>query len=106
MNDCWVSYINKCHDPESVLHNGLLFLPSIMWQVALSCVVLHNRTVSQHAPEMMHDLGLIPRMIPTACFGEERICNQWAHQGTEPNEEVQSLQEYIRTMYSQNAAVF
>lgn len=67
-----------------------------MRQVALSYVVLHNWTVSQHAPEMMHDLGLVPRMIPTACLREERICNQGAHQGTEPDEEVQSLQNYTK----------
>lgn len=85
------SYIDKCHDPESIVHIGLLF-PSLVGQVALSYVVLCNRTVSQHVSEMMHDLSPIPCVIPTARLWEERICNQWTHQGSEPNEEMKSLQ--------------
>lgn len=60
-----MSYIDERHDPEGVVHIGLLFL-SLMGQVALSYVVLYNRTVSQHVPEMMHDLSAIPCVIPTA----------------------------------------
>lgn len=59
-----VPYINKSHNPECIVHIGLL--PSLMGQLALSYVVLCNRTVSQHAPEMMHDLCLVPCVIPTA----------------------------------------
>lgn len=75
------------------MHTGLLHLPSLMRKVALSNVVLCDRTVPQHVPEMMYDLCLVPCMIPTARLGEERICNQRAHQGAEPNKEVQSLQK-------------
>lgn len=62
-----------------------------MGHSAMSYVVLHNGTVSQHVSEMMHDLSLIPCVIPTACLGEERISNQWAHQGSKPNKEMKSL---------------
>lgn len=75
---CSASYINKCHDPESIVHTGLLFLYP-MGQVAQRYAVLYDWTVSQHASEMMYDLSLIPCVIPTACLWEERICNQWAH---------------------------
>ena len=63
---CSASYIDKCHDPESIVHIGLLYLSLVIWQVALSYVVLRNRTVSQHVPEMMHDLCPILCVIPTA----------------------------------------
>lgn len=86
-----MSYINNCHDPERVVHNGLLCL-SLMGQIALSYVVLCNGTVSQHVSEMMHDLSPVPCVIPTARLRKERICNQWAHQGSEANEEMKSLQ--------------
>lgn len=85
-----VSYINKRHDPESIAHNGLLL--SFMGQLALSYVVLCNRTVSQRVPEMMHDLCGILCVIPAARLREERICNQWAHQGPEADEKMKSLQ--------------
>lgn len=60
---------------------------------ALSDVMLHYRTVSQHVPKVMYHLGVIPRVVPTARFREERISNQRAHQGSEPNEEVKRLQK-------------
>lgn len=62
-----MSYIDKRHDPEGIVHIGLLF-PSLMGQVALIYAVLCNWTVSQHVPEMMHGLSLIPCVIPTACL--------------------------------------
>ena len=60
-----MSYVDERHDPEGVVHIGIL-LHSLMGQVALSYVVLSNGTVSQHVPEMMYDLSAIPRVIPTA----------------------------------------
>lgn len=90
------SYIDKRHDPERIVHIGLLF-PCLMGQVALGYVVICNRTVSQHVSEMMYELTVIGCVIPTACLWEERICNQWAHQGSEPNEEMKSLKK--ATMY-------
>lgn len=87
-----VSYVDKCHDPEGVVHNGLLYL-CLMGQVALIDVVPCDGTVSQHAPEVMHDLSAILCVVPTACLWEEGICNQWAHQGSEPDEEMKSLQK-------------
>lgn len=74
------------------MHIGVLF-PSLMGQVARSYVVLRDRAVSQHVSEMMHELTAIICVIPTACLWEERICNQWAHQGSKPNEKVKSLQK-------------
>ena len=59
-----VSYVDKCHDPESIVYVGLF--PSLMGQVALSYVVRCNLTVSQHVPEMMHDLSPILCVVPTA----------------------------------------
>lgn len=87
---CLTSHIDNSHDPESRVHIGLLF-PTLVRQVGLVYVVLCNRTVSQHIPEMMQDLSPIPCVIPTARLGEERVCYQWAHQGSEPNEEMKSL---------------
>lgn len=84
-----MSYVNKGHDPESVLHYGLLLHHSSLTE---SYVVLCNRAVSQHVPEMMHYLSPILCVIPTAVLREERICNQWAHQCPEPDEEMKSLQ--------------
>lgn len=72
------------------MHIGLLY-PSLVDQVALIDAVLHNRTVSQHVPEMMNHLSPVPCVIPTARLREERICNQGAHQGSEPDEEMKSL---------------
>lgn len=65
----------------------------LMGKVSLIYVVLCNWTVSQHVPEMMHDLSPVLCVVPTPSFRKERICNQWAHQGSKPNEEVQSLQK-------------
>lgn len=59
------SYIDKCHDPESILHNGLL-VPSRGGHPTLTDVVLCNGTVSQHVPEMMMDLSPVGCVVPAA----------------------------------------
>lgn len=74
------------------MHSGVLF-HCLMGQVALIYVVLCNRAVSQHVSEMMYGFGAILCVIPAACLREERICNQRAHQGSEPDEKMESLQK-------------
>lgn len=60
-----VSYINKSHDPEGIVHVGVL-LPRRTGRVAVVDVVLCDRAVSEHASEMMDDLGAVAGVIPTA----------------------------------------
>lgn len=69
------------------------FFVFLMEMVSLINVVVYNWTVSQHAPEMMHDLSPVPCVVPKPTFRKERICNQRAHQGAEPDKKVQSLQK-------------
>lgn len=59
------SYINKSHDPEGVVHGGVLFR-RLTGPVAVVCVVLCDRAVSEHASEMMDELSAVARVIPTA----------------------------------------
>lgn len=62
-----VSHINESHDPEGVVHVGVL-LPRPTGRVAVADVVLCDRAVSEHASEMMDDLGAVARVIPTAAL--------------------------------------
>lgn len=64
-----------------------------MGHEALIYVVPHNRAVSQHVSEMMYGFGSILSVVPAACLREEGIRNQRAHQGSESDEEVESLQK-------------
>lgn len=64
-----------------------------MGHVALIYVVLHNRAVSQHVSEMMYGFAGVLCVVPAACLREEGICNQRAHQGSEPDEKMESLQK-------------
>lgn len=91
-----LSYVNERHDPESVVHVGVLF-PRLPGQVAVVHVVVCDRAVSEHASEVMDDLGAVGGVIPAACLRQEGIRNQRAHQGSEPNEEVKSLQTCQQT---------
>lgn len=54
---------------------------------------------------MMHDLSPVPCVIPTARLWEKRICNQWAHQGSKPNEEMKSLQNVDKDKGQKDAFV-
>lgn len=99
---CSVSYIDESHDPERIVHTGILF-HMLVGQDGLIYVVVCNWAVSQHASEMMDELTVIACVIPTACLWEERICNQWAHQGSEPNEEMKSLQNFGNTHDSRDS---
>lgn len=82
------SYIDECHDPKCVLHVGVL-----VGRVALIYVVRHDRAVSQHVSEMMYGFAGILCVIPAARLREEGIRNQRAHQGSEPDEKMESLQK-------------
>lgn len=64
-----------------------------MGHVALIYVVSHNRAVSQHVSEMMYGFAGVLCVVPAACLREEGIRNQRAHQSSEPDEEVESLQK-------------
>lgn len=64
-----------------------------MGYVALIYVVPHNRAVSQHVSEMMYGFGSVLCVVPAACLREEGVGNQRAHQGSESDEEVESLQK-------------
>lgn len=67
--------------------------PRLSGRVALGYVVVCDRAVSEHAPEMMDELSAVACVIPTARLWEEGISNQRAYQGSESNEEVKSLQK-------------
>lgn len=60
-------YVDKCHDPESVVHNGALS-PQLSGRVALGYVVVSDGAVSEHASEMMNELSAVACVIPTACL--------------------------------------
>lgn len=86
-----MAYIDKRHDPERIVDIGVLF-PSLRVR-ALTHVVVCEWAASQHVSEIMYELTVRRRDIPTAALWEERICNQWAHQGSEPYEKMKSLQK-------------
>lgn len=76
-----------------------------MGHVALIYVVPHNRAVSQHVSEMMYGFAGVLCVVPAACLREEGIRNQRAHQGSEPDEEVESLQK-CRKARAKNTTFF
>lgn len=60
-------HVDKCHDPESVVHIGAIS-PCLGGRVALGYVVVCDGAVSEHAPEMMNQLSAVACVIPTACL--------------------------------------
>lgn len=86
------AYIYDSHDPEGVRHTGLLldqlWVRGILskdyrWPVAGSEVVKYL-------------CGIFCAITAQTVLWYERLCNQGAHQSTEPNEEVQCLEREWR----------
>lgn len=61
----WAPYVDQGHDPESVVHVGVL-PPWLGGGVALADVVLHDGAVSEQVSEVVNHLGAVARVVPTA----------------------------------------
>ena len=88
-----MSHINYSHDPEGVVHDGLL-PGGPLGSDALGDVVPGDGAVPQHVPVVVnHHRGVVARVVPTAGLREEGVRDQGAHQGPEADEEVKRLQK-------------